>query len=101
MRSAANSAKRFPAWFLAAVFLAAQGAALAHEYDHALAKHDAPCAQHVFANHLDKVPAAKAPAPAVALATHAPCAAALPAACSRPLPAYQGRAPPRPVSLIA
>lgn len=52
---------------LAVVFVAAQGAALAHEIAHVLHLHDAPCALHVVADHLVMAPAPE-PAPAVVLA---------------------------------
>lgn len=90
-----SSRFRFAAWLLAGFFLLAQGAALAHEYDHALHKHDAPCAQHFFAGSL-KASAAASPLPAptvdVAAAFDPLPTYHLP---SRTLTTYHGRAPPR------
>lgn len=50
---------------LVIVFIAAQVTALAHEFEHVLHQHDAPCALHVAADHLVIV---AAPAPALAVA---------------------------------
>lgn len=85
----------FVAWLLAAFFLLAQGAALSHEYDHALHKHDAPCAQHFFAGSL-KAGATASPLPALAVDTAA-AFDSLPTyhLPSRTIAAYHGRAPPR------
>lgn len=83
------------AWLLAAFFLLAQGAALSHEYDHALHKHEAPCAQHFFAGNLDAGAAASAlppVAPSLLAAFDLLPAYDLP---SRTIAAYRGRAPPR------
>jgi hypothetical protein len=52
---------------LALAFVAAQATALAHEIEHVLHLHDAPCALHVAADHLVMAPAPE-PVPAVALA---------------------------------
>jgi hypothetical protein len=79
---------------LALVFVAAQGAALAHEIEHVLHLHNAPCALHVVADHLVMAPAPD-PMPAVMLAPAIQCessalhAAPAPAACPSP-----ARAPP-------
>ncbi len=83
------------AWLLAAFFLLAQGAALSHEYDHALHKHEAPCAQHFFAGSLGTGLVANAPSlvtPATVAVFGLPSTSDLP---SRTLTAYHGRAPPR------
>jgi hypothetical protein len=81
---------------LALTFVGAQGAALAHEIQHVLHLHDAPCALHVAADHL-VIAAAPDPVPAVALvpARHAGSAPlhTVPAPPARPSAA---RAPPRP-----
>lgn len=60
---------------LVAALLAAQAAVLAHEYDHALAKHNAPCVLHFYADHLGKT------APAIV-----PTAPAVVVPAARPLP---------------
>ncbi|HUP38286.1 MAG TPA: hypothetical protein VNC82_22890 [Candidatus Limnocylindria bacterium] len=52
---------------LALMFVSAQGTALAHEIEHVLHLHEAPCALHVAADHLVMAPAPD-PEPAVALA---------------------------------
>ncbi len=95
MHSAPTRVPPIVAWLLAAFFLLAQGAALSHEYDHALHKHEAPCAQHFFAGSLDAGAAAK-PLPPVAPVTVAAfgffTTLDLP---SRAIAAYRGRAPPR------
>jgi len=88
---------RVASWLLAALFLLAQTGALAHEYDHALHKHNVPCAQHFFAGGLDTAVAAKAlpfattaaTIVAVRLPSHRPP--------SQPTAAYAVRAPPRAV----
>lgn len=85
---------RFVAWFAAAGLLLAVAGALAHEYDHALAKHDAPCALHVFADHSGKGSPALAPLAAAAALGGAllPDVVAPPARCL--LAAPRARAPP-------
>ncbi|MEK7815509.1 MAG: hypothetical protein AAB294_01650 [Pseudomonadota bacterium] len=84
-------------WLLAALFLLAQTGALAHEYDHALHKHNVPCAQHFFAGGLDTAVAAKA----LSFVTTATTVVAvrLPSypLPSQPTAAYAVRAPPRAV----
>ncbi|MBI3574898.1 MAG: hypothetical protein HY083_04525 [Gammaproteobacteria bacterium] len=88
---------RVASWLFAALFLLAQTGALAHEYDHALHKHEVPCAQHFFAGGLDTAVAAKAlpftataaTILAVRLPSHRPP--------SQPTAAYAVRAPPRAV----
>lgn len=95
MPSARTRVPPIVAWLLAAFFLLAQGAALSHEYDHALHKHEVPCAQHFFAGSLDAGAAAKTPPPAVPVTIAAFgffTALDLP---SRTIAAYHGRAPPR------
>ncbi|OGI40945.1 MAG: hypothetical protein A2V91_05025 [Candidatus Muproteobacteria bacterium RBG_16_64_10] len=97
MRSMPKSGSRIVAWLLAGLFLLTQVAALAHEYDHALHKHNVPCAQHSFANGLDTAVAAKtlsfvttaATVVAVRIPSHRPP--------SQPTAAYAVRAPPRAV----
>lgn len=42
------------AWLVAAGLLLVQLAALTHEFDHALHKHETPCALHIYSNHLGK-----------------------------------------------
>lgn len=85
----------FVAWLLAAFFLLVQTAALAHEYDHALHKHDAPCAQHFFVGSL-KAGAAASQLPTLAVDT-ATVFDFLPTydPPSRTAAVYRGRAPPR------
>lgn len=94
MQTARINRLRIASWLLAALFLLAQAGAQAHEYDHALHKHEVPCAQHFFAGSLDAGAAAAIPPPAV------PASAAtfdlspafdLP---SRTTAAYYSRAPP-------
>jgi hypothetical protein len=46
---------------LAAAFVTAQSAALAHEIEHVLHLHDAPCALHLAADHLPMAPAPALP----------------------------------------
>ncbi len=95
MPSPRSRVSPFVAWLLAAFFLLAQGAALSHEYDHALHKHEAPCAQHFFAGGLDTGSAASAPLPlppAIAAAFDLPSTFDL---SSRTTTVYHGRAPPR------
>jgi hypothetical protein len=87
----------FVAWLLAAFFLLAQATALAHEYDHELHKHDAPCAQHFFAGNTEAGAAASTPlplAPAIVAVSDLLPTHDLP---SRTTAAYHGRAPPRAV----
>ncbi len=89
------SYRRGAAWLLAGLFLLTQVAALAHEYDHVLHKHEVPCAQHSFASGLDAACTAHAlPAAAPPVAAAAICLPShdLP---SRPAAAYAVRAPPR------
>jgi hypothetical protein len=50
-----------------AVFITVQATALAHEWEHVLGQHEAPCGLHVIADHLVMAPAPE-PVPAVALA---------------------------------
>lgn len=95
MPSARTRVPPIVAWLLAAFFLLAQTAALAHEYDHALHKHNTPCAQHFFAGSLDAGAAASVPppiAPATTAAFDLLSTFDLP---SRTVVAYHGRAPPR------
>jgi len=85
----------FVAWLLTAFFLLAQGTALAHEYDHELHKHDAPCAQHFFVGNFKAgAVASLPPVPVVDIATAFDFLPTydLP---SRTVAAYHGRAPPR------
>jgi hypothetical protein len=88
---------RVASWLLATLFLLAQSGALAHEYDHALHKHNVPCAQHFFAGGLDTTVAAKA----LSFITTATTIVAvrLPSypLASQPTAAYAVRAPPRAV----
>ena len=97
MHSMPKSGSRIVAWLLAGLFLLTQAAALAHEYDHALHKHNVPCAQHFFAGGLDTAVAAKA----LSFATTATTIVAvrLPSyrPPSQPTAAYAVRAPPRAV----
>lgn len=95
MANTFNSHSRFAAWLLAAFFLLTQAAALAHEYDHALHKHDAPCAQHFFAGGLDTTAAAAllpVATPVVAVALTFIPTLDLPVSPAAP---YAVRAPPR------
>jgi hypothetical protein len=72
----------------------AQTAAAVHEYQHTLHAHDAPCALHVFADHHDKAPTAKAPTPALDFQP-VRAGATLLSSCHRPATfAYRERAPP-------
>lgn len=90
-----TSCFRPAAWLLTGFFLLAQATALAHEYDHELHKHDAPCAQHFFAGSLKAGAAASLPpafAPVAVTAFGFLPAYHLP---SRFAAAYRGRAPPR------
>jgi hypothetical protein len=77
-----------------AVFITVQAGALAHEWQHVLGQHEAPCGLHVIADHLAMVPAPE-PVLAVALAPAAgpvsPHADVLLPAPARPRTA---RAPP-------
>jgi len=86
---------RFAAWLLAGFFLLSQAAALAHEYDHALHKHDAPCAQHFFAGSLKAGAAASLPPAFVPMAVSAFAFQPTYHLPSRFAAAYRGRAPPR------
>ena len=97
MHSSRINRSRVASWLFAALFLLAQGAALAHEYDHALHKHNVPCAQHFFASGLDTAVAAKALSFATTAATVV--AIRLPSLRlpSQPTAAYAVRAPPRAV----
>jgi len=83
------------AWLLAGFFVLAQGAALAHEYDHTLHKHDTPCAQHFFAGSLKAGAAASAPPALAAQAAPFFDFSPVPDLLSRFTAAYHGRAPPR------
>lgn len=80
---------------LAVMFASAQGTALAHEIEHVLHLHEAPCALHVAADHLVMAPAPE-PEPAVTLA---PASGAEPsilhAVPARPARPSAARAPPR------
>jgi hypothetical protein len=49
---------------LVIIFIAAQVTALAHEFEHVLHQHEAPCALHVAADHLSMV---TTPMPALAV----------------------------------
>lgn len=86
--------RQLTAWLAAAGLLLAVAGALAHEYDHTLHKHDAPCALHVFADHSGK----GTPAAAPVLAAVAPGNALLPDIALPParwlLSAPRARAPP-------
>lgn len=97
MHSLRINRSRVASWLLATLFLLTQVAALAHEYDHALHKHNAPCAQHFFAGGLDTAVAAKALPFATTAATVV--AVRLPShrLPSQPAAAYAVRAPPRAV----
>ena len=92
-----KSGSRIVAWLLAGLFLLTQAAVLAHEYDHALHKHNVPCAQHSLASGLDTAVAAKA----LSFVTTATTVVAvcLPSYLlpSQPTAAYAVRAPPRAV----
>jgi hypothetical protein len=82
-------------WALTVAIAFVAGGALAHEYDHALHKHDAPCAQHFFAGNLEAGAAASQPpafAPVAVSAFGFLPTYHLP---SRFAAAYRGRAPPR------
>lgn len=46
--------RRLAAVLFALTLFAAAAAALAHEFDHVLHKHDAPCALHLYADHVGK-----------------------------------------------
>ena len=85
------------AWLLAGFFLLAQAGALAHEYDHALHKHEVPCAQHFFASGLDKAVAAKALSFVTTAATIVVVCLPSYLLPSQPAAAYAVRAPPRAV----
>ncbi len=79
---------------LAAALLGAQAAAVTHEYDHALHKHDAPCALHIYADHSSKAAPASVPAaPCAAPAGHPLPDAAFPTTYGL-LAACRARAPP-------
>lgn len=97
MRPLPKSGSRVVVWLLAGLFLLTQAAALAHEYDHTLHKHEVPCAQHFFAGGLDTSVAAKALSFISAAATVV--AIGLPSypLPSQPTAAYAVRAPPRAV----
>ncbi|HEY7870913.1 MAG TPA: hypothetical protein VIF59_16890 [Methylomirabilota bacterium] len=75
-------------------FLAGQSSALAHEIEHVLRLHDAPCALHVAADHLVMASAAE-PTPAVTLAPSPGSAGPpAPARLARPFSPTEARAPP-------
>ncbi len=97
MRSMPKSGSRIVAWLLAGLFLLTQVAALAHEYDHALHKHNVPCAQHSLASGLDTAVAAKALPFAATAATAVAARLPLHRLPSQPTAAYAVRAPPRAV----
>jgi hypothetical protein len=78
---------------LVATFLAVQAAALAHEFEHVLNQHDAPCGLHVAADHLVIV---SAPEPATVPRVPSTAAATLATGHLPPFPARpsSARAPP-------
>jgi hypothetical protein len=92
-----KSGSRIVVWLLAGLFLLTHAAALAHEYDHTLHKHEVPCAQHFFAGGLDTSVAAKALS--FSTVTTTVVAVRLPSypLASQPTAAYAVRAPPRAV----
>lgn len=86
---------RIAAWLLAVLFLLAQAGAQAHEYDHALHKHEVPCAQHFFTGNLDASVVAASPPPATpASVSNFDLSSAFDLSARRTA-AYRGRAPPR------
>lgn len=97
MRSLPDSGSRIAAWLLAVCFVLTQAAALAHEYDHALHKHNVPCAQHSLASGLDTAVAAKALPFAATAATIVAVRLSSNPLPSQPTAAYAVRAPPRAV----
>jgi hypothetical protein len=79
---------------LAAALLLAQVTAFAHEYQHSLHQHDAPCALHVLGDQLGNAPVAASSAllpEYCALLASGIIAADTPQLIT---PAYHGRAPP-------
>lgn len=95
MRSLPKSGSRIVAWLLAGLFLLTQVAALAHEYDHTLHKHEAPCAQHSFASGLDTAAAAVPPTAVARVVAAAPASHPAFDLLAAPAAAYAVRAPPR------
>lgn len=53
-----NKFKRI-AWLLAAALVLVASGALTHELDHQFHEHDAPCALHLYVDHLNGAPAAR------------------------------------------
>lgn len=93
-RAASVKLRRLAA-LAAAAFLAAQAAALAHEFDHALHKHNAPCALHLYADHLGKSPpAASGVSLPATVAEDRPPVAPDVCASRTPLSTLRARAPP-------
>lgn len=82
------------AWLVATGLLLVQLAAMAHEFDHVLQQHEAPCALHIYSNHLGKSLAAHAGLALSAIAHETPFS---PDTASVPLPGiadYRVRGPP-------
>jgi hypothetical protein len=90
----ASGQPRFVAWLLAAVLLITQAAALAHEYDHALGQHEAPCALHAYCQHGGKGLASNAPVTVTVVLADTPHPESAVALTSRAIAAYAARAPP-------
>jgi hypothetical protein len=86
--------RRFINWLIAAALLLAQTAAIAHEYDHALNKHDAPCALHAYCEHAGKALVGNAPAAVLPELVGTALAASGSTLTSRVIAAYAARAPP-------
>jgi hypothetical protein len=82
---------------LITVFIVVHMTALAHEFEHVLHQHDAPCGLHVVADHLAMAPA---PEPALAVGP-APAAGTVPTVAQTLFPSASrpgdARAPPLPV----
>lgn len=91
-----TGSRRLPLWraLLALAFALAQAAALAHEFDHVSHQHEAPCALHFYAGHLDGIAMSGAAPPAVVTGPTAPIAVASGVLARQPIWPYAARAPP-------
>lgn len=87
---------KIAAWLLSLLLVLAEVGAFAHEIEHRLHATDAPCAQCLFVNHLDKV-APPAPVCLAAVTAESP-EQSLPPVAPRPrhFTLYSVRAPPIP-----
>ena len=86
--------KGLASWLLAAVFVAVQAIAFAHEIKHDLHQHDASCALHFYAEHLGKAPTSAVGFVAIVIPGESPVRSEAGDASTSASVSYQSRAPP-------